>query len=273
MKGGDPGLALGGGRGSQCWLSTQTGLGGLLCTGTCPKQHRGWGDYGLPPPFLPLPLDLGFWGGSGLCWFCPPCPSRAHGLGGHWENWEGVTPSQPGGAQLRGAPPDPSNRGGVWQHHPWRGGGAQSHETPQKSSPQVWYHSWGGGKTPQKSPPCTPTVPDPPSQHRPRLGRGGCGWECGEGGSQCWGGQYLGSQYRGGPSAGLGGLPVLGGAINGSQHLGGGQSQCWKHSQFGGLGRTGKGGFPVLENGEGVPVLERGGGGGTSPQGGGWGSK
>lgn len=203
----------------------------------------------------------------------PPLPLQGSWFGGALGELGGGHALPAWGGTAQGSPPDPSNRGGVWQHHPWRGGGAQSHETPQKSSPQVWYHSWGGGKTPQKSPPCTPTVPDPPSQHRPRLGRGGCGWECREGGSQCWGGQYLGSQYRGGPSAGLGGLPVLGGAINGSQHLGGGQSQCWKHSQFGGLGRTGKGGFPVLENGEGVPVLERGGGGGTSPQGGGWGSK
>lgn len=82
-----------------------------------------------------------------------------------------------------------------------------------------------GGKTPQNSPPCTPAVPDPPSSADPVLGRGGCGWEGGEGsqyrggGSRCWVGSQFRESGKGWKTGG--GVPVLGRGVEGG--VGGGQ--------------------------------------------------
>lgn len=194
---GGPGLVLGGGRGSQCWLSTQTGgalgLGGLLCTGGAAPL----GGHGLDPPLLPPPpAQPGFGGGSGLhphwggcAGSAPPTPSPSRTRGGALGELGGGGGR---GGTAQGTPPDAPNCGGGGIGTTCHGGegGAQCHGglPPKKKNPKKSLPTWGGGNT-SKMPLQPPPVPDPPLSTDPALGRvGGCGWECVGGGPQCRGG-------------------------------------------------------------------------------------
>lgn len=193
--------------------------------------------------------------------------------GGTGRTGRGSRPPSLGGHSSGEPPQTPQIEGGFGSTIHGGEGGPKAMKPPKNPLPRCGTTRGGGAKHPKRAPPVPPQCQTPPPSTDPAWGGGAAVGNVGRGGPSAGGDNIWGPSTEGVPVRDWGVSQCWGGAINGSQHLGGGQSQCWKHSQFGGLGRTGKGGFPVLENGEGVPVLERGGGGGTSPQGGGWGSK